>query len=429
MEINAKSTELRTYADRLLCLSLDVAEGMLKSGGEVHRVEDTIERICNAYGAAHVEVFAISTLILASVRLEDGSYSSQIRRVPKSNNDFSCLEDYNRVSREVCMEKPPLEEFDKKIWEVKRRKSYPRWLSVSCGALTSGAFAGLFGGSLRDCLAGFLIGVVLSWLAATQFKRINALAKTIIMSLLAGSLSYVMMLIGLGENLDMIMIGSIMLLIPGLAFGNAMRDLLFGDILAGILKTVQSCLTAIFVAAGFLISILLMEITNVPRGLPALEHPFAVQLLAAVLGTVGFAAMFCVRPKYIPVAVLGGGLTYGAYVLFDGLVATEFLSALLAAIFAALFGELCARILRAPTVLFVTPFTISIVPGGGLYYSMSALLSGNSASLSSSFSSTLLISAGLAAGTMLVTILVGSIKGFLADRATASCRSAENPRV
>jgi uncharacterized membrane protein YjjP (DUF1212 family) len=64
-------TSTRSFADQLLCLALDVGEGVLKNGGEVHRVEDTVERICHAYGASHVEVFAITTLILASVRMED----------------------------------------------------------------------------------------------------------------------------------------------------------------------------------------------------------------------------------------------------------------------------------------------------------------------------------------------------------------------
>ena len=59
------------FADYLLCLALDVGEGMLKNGGEVGRVEDTIERICRAYGAQHVEVFTIVSMITAAVRMPD----------------------------------------------------------------------------------------------------------------------------------------------------------------------------------------------------------------------------------------------------------------------------------------------------------------------------------------------------------------------
>lgn len=415
-----------SFADRLLCLSLDVGEGILKNGGEVHRVEDTVERICHAYSAAHVEVFAITTLILASVRMQDGSFSSQIRRVPSSSNDFSRLEEYNRISREVCRELPSLDLFDEKLRAVKAQKNYSRVLSVAGGALTAGVFAILFGGSLRDCFAGFVIGALLSLLSTSHFKNVNALAKTVITSFVAGVLSYASVLVGLGENLDMIMIGSIMLLIPGLAFGNAMRDLLCGDILAGILKTVQSSLTAILIACGFLLSILLMKPTGIVEGIPPIEHFWWVQLLAALLGSVGFAVLFCVRIKYLPVAALGGGLTYGVYALCNAFGASLFLAAFFAAVFAASFGELCAVWCKAPTVLFVSPFTISIVPGGSLYYTMSALLASNGASLASNFSSTLLISAGLAAGTMFVTVFVSGVKGRTSKRLILPFGSGEN---
>ena len=62
--------------------------------------------------------------------------------------------------------------------------------------------------------------------------------------------------LGLGNNIDMVMIGTIMLLIPGLAFGNAVRDLLFGDTVSGIIQFTQAILTAVMVAFGFIIAIL-----------------------------------------------------------------------------------------------------------------------------------------------------------------------------
>ena len=63
MEIQKRTADTDIYAEYLLCLALDVGEGMLKNGGEISRVEDTIERICKAYGAAHVEVFSIISFI------------------------------------------------------------------------------------------------------------------------------------------------------------------------------------------------------------------------------------------------------------------------------------------------------------------------------------------------------------------------------
>jgi uncharacterized membrane protein YjjP (DUF1212 family) len=94
MELSKQTT--RSFADRLLCLALDVGEGMLKSGAEIHRVEESISMICRSYGAAHVEVFAITSLIVASIRLPNDEYSAQIRRVYNSSNHLLKIEKFNR---------------------------------------------------------------------------------------------------------------------------------------------------------------------------------------------------------------------------------------------------------------------------------------------------------------------------------------------
>ena len=95
-----------SFADNTLRIALDIGEGLLRSGAEVRRVEYAIEKICHAYGAAHVEVFSINSLIIASVRMPDGSYSSQSRRILNVSNHLLCLERYNALSRKICAETP-----------------------------------------------------------------------------------------------------------------------------------------------------------------------------------------------------------------------------------------------------------------------------------------------------------------------------------
>ena len=80
-EHNPHRFEGESDADFLLRTALDVAALTLRSGGEIHRVEETIRRICSAFGADHTEVFAIHSQIIASVRMKDGAYSSQVRRI------------------------------------------------------------------------------------------------------------------------------------------------------------------------------------------------------------------------------------------------------------------------------------------------------------------------------------------------------------
>jgi uncharacterized membrane protein YjjP (DUF1212 family) len=244
--------------ERLLCLALDVGEGMLKSGGEINRVENTIERICRAYGAAHIEVFVIPSVIIAALRGADGSYSSQVRRIVSIENHLLRLEQFNEISRRICRLTPPLDEVDILIRNAKAKRSYPVWVRNLAGAVAAGSFALFFGGYWKDGLSAALIGSLIGLVDLLPVRQVNRLAKTLIQSFMGGILAWLAVLVGFGSDVGMIMIGTIMLLIPGLSFGTALRDLLCGDLLAGSLKTVQACLAALMIAAGYLLSLVVM---------------------------------------------------------------------------------------------------------------------------------------------------------------------------
>lgn len=245
-------------AEYLLCLALDIGEGMLKCGAEIHRVEDTIERVCKAYGAVHVEIFAIPSVMIGAVRLADGEYSSQVRRVKKGGNNLSLLERLNEISRYVCQHTPPLPELDTMIRKAKEKKVYPKWLHFLSYAISSGSFAVFFGGSWRDGIAAAVIGIVFALIDLIQLDRINQFAKTAMQSLVGGLLSCFAVRVGFGDDVGMIMIGTIMILIPGVFFSTAIRDLLCGDFLAGTLKTVQAVLSTMMIAFGYLLAMFLV---------------------------------------------------------------------------------------------------------------------------------------------------------------------------
>lgn len=61
-------------------------------------------------------------------------------------------------------------------------------------------------------------------------------------------------------NADKIIIGDIMLLIPGVAMTNAVRDILVGDTISGVMRLTETILWAASLACGFIVAILLIGI-------------------------------------------------------------------------------------------------------------------------------------------------------------------------
>ncbi len=253
----------RSYADRVLSVALMLGESLLHCGGEINRVENTIERICRAYGAKHVEVFTITSVIIAEVRMEDNSYSSQIRRVLQSEmgTDLNLLEKLNAISRRICTESIEPERAAKLIKKAREKNSYPALLPLLGAFIAAGSFAVFFGGNLFDGLAAAIVGMLITLIDARP-SFMNKMASTAICSFIGGCLAYFISYLGshlgLSGNVDMVMIGAIMLLIPGVSFGYALRDLMFGDTLSGALKIIQAILLAAMIALGYSLAIILI---------------------------------------------------------------------------------------------------------------------------------------------------------------------------
>ena len=98
------------------------------------------------------------------------------------------------------------------------------------------------------------------------------------------------------------------------------------------------------------------------------------QLITAFLGSMGFAILYGLGKRYIPYASAGGFLCWGVYLLLENQGFDVFVSSLIATICVALYGEICARALKAPAVIFFIPSVIPLIPGRTLYYTVSSIV-------------------------------------------------------
>lgn len=130
------------------------------------------------------------------------------------------------------------------------------------------------------------------------------------------------------------------------------------------------------------------------------------QLIAAFLGTLGFAFVFKMKGRHLLFVSVSGFLAYGIYIIAIFIGRTEFYSAFIAVSFVALLSEFFARILKAPTVIFLTVILIPVVPGSGLYYSMRYLLLRDFLNFFQSFKGVCSISAGITCGITVVSVTV-----------------------
>lgn len=230
-------------SDEVFSLSLDIGEAIIKCGGEVHRAEDTIKRINKAYGN-NCSVFAIPTLIIA----QSGS-NIQLRKIEKKDTDLSELARLNELSRRLCYEEN--EEIN-----VTRKKTYSEFTEFICTLSATAAFCLFFGGSAVDAVFAAVTGIIITY---APYKKISLplFSSNLADAFVAGISAHIPSALGISTNPDKIIIGSITLLVPGLTVVNAMRDMMSGDMAAGLFELFNSIISALGIALGIAGAILI----------------------------------------------------------------------------------------------------------------------------------------------------------------------------
>ncbi len=237
---------------KFLDLVMDIGEQMLISGAEVHRVEESIKRMCNSKGAKRVDVFIItSSMIVTVFDNEDKSYT-QTRRIISSTTDFEKLHKLNQLSRKICEGIITYEEIKTEFNSALNRKTYNFFCESLCCAIIAGAFTIFFGGNTVEMVVSFIVGLLVSIGNFLCNKAVtNKIFSKFFGSLLVTMFAFSAVKFGFVDSADNVIIGNIMTLIPGIGLTNALRDLFIGDSIAGLLRTIEAVLLALGIAAGY----------------------------------------------------------------------------------------------------------------------------------------------------------------------------------
>ena len=238
--------------EEVLNCALDIGEQLLKCGAEIYRIEDTITRICTAYGAERVDVFTITNCITATARFEGQQPVSLMRRVRESSNDLSMLETLNDLSRRICANRPDIDQLRAEISAASVPVRSPLWWQYVVFLLVSAAFTVFFGGSWQDAVVSGVTGLLLRWLTLRlENWGINSILTGFTGSLCCGIVTAFALRCGLAQSFDKIAIGNIMVLIPGIPLTNSLRDMLGGDTVSGIMRFFNALLLAVAIAAAY----------------------------------------------------------------------------------------------------------------------------------------------------------------------------------
>lgn len=224
---------------------------MLQSGGETYRVEDTMMRIAAAFGIEKTHSYVTPTGIIFSAEGSEPTKTKLIRILSRST-DLKKVAMVNSISRKITSGETNLEEALTLLKELDALDvTFPFMVQVSAASIASGCFMIMFRGEWNDFIPAMITGG-LGYLGFLYFHRFVPIKffSEFLASFIIGLLALIFIELGIGHQLDKIIIGSVMTLVPGLLVTNAVRDLMAGHLVSGLSKGAEAVLTAFAIGSG-----------------------------------------------------------------------------------------------------------------------------------------------------------------------------------
>lgn len=238
---------------QVLIIAVYAGEIMLKNGAETYRVEDTITRLCHSRGFSYVETFVIPTGIFVSIDAKntEDKMASYIKRVHERSINLHKVAMVNEFSRAFVNQEIAIEEAMNQLKKIDHCSSYHIATRSFSGGIIGGFFALLFQATLLEASLAFVTGLIITWfLTNLSSAKMPVFLANILGGFLLATIASFFASFSTLVDIDKIIIGAIMVMVPGVAITNAIRDSILGDLLSGLARAAEAVIIAVSIAFG-----------------------------------------------------------------------------------------------------------------------------------------------------------------------------------
>ncbi|MDO5718576.1 MAG: threonine/serine exporter family protein [Tissierellia bacterium] len=231
-------------------IAMKTGEQLLVNGAEIYRVEDTVYRILESViNVTEIEVISTYSSIMISFYYD--VHITCIKKIKDRTINLYKIKKVNDFSRRFVRGDISFDEAETILEDIEGIEPYSGKYRVAMAAFGSSMFTLGLKGTALDAIMTF-IAVLISQFVLSRTRHtgrkyfMETLYGAVIVSfvaILADSLNII-------SNLDLVIIGSIMILFPGVAITNAVRDIMNGDMVSGLIGMIQATFVSIALAIG-----------------------------------------------------------------------------------------------------------------------------------------------------------------------------------
>lgn len=356
---------------------------LMESGAEIYRTEETMNRMANAFHLKDFEAYVMNRGIMASYLTKEGYSESKVVVTNATSIHLKKIEEVNTLSRYITSHSRfDMRDLEQRFRAIDQHRDYSQLTNLLAYFFGAAGFTLALGSSWMDSLIAAVSGLFLGlgMQLVQRFVTTDYLI-TIIGSGLITLFVNLFAMFGMGDSKNLILLGTLMLLVPGVAFVNAIREFSQTHISVGTSLFISALLISSSISVGVSGMTALLPFAQQLSGhLPAMEMTglsTILKTLAAGVGTVAFAVFYNVSKRYFFELGLIGALSWLIYLVLIQVTAWEGVAVFLSALFVAFASQILAVYKRCPATIFLASSMIPLIPGLSVYRTVYFLLVGN----------------------------------------------------
>ena len=242
---------------KILSLSCLTGKLLLKNGAEIYRVEKAVCQVAKYYGLTP-QCFATLTCIIITLKNSEGEVVSLVERVNTRNTNLDKVYQVHTLIKNL--DQYNYDQLEKRLIEIEKEKPYSFFINILGNCLGAGFFTFLFSGNFHEFIAAFLGGILIAIVSKiTETLKLGVFFTNLLCGAISSGTACIFLKYRFITDVSIPIISTLMILVPGVAFINSMRDMFAGDLVTGFSRLGEIIMigTAIAVGSGIALKLLL----------------------------------------------------------------------------------------------------------------------------------------------------------------------------
>ena len=298
-----RETEIETKNE--MDAVLQAGRVLMESGAEIYRIEDTMGHMAKSLGIRDFSTYVVNRGVMISGLNRSGLKESRVLATSAPSIHLGKLEEVNRLSRELA-EQPnqPVSSIFQKLKTIEQKTFYRPLEDIIACVIGAGSFSLALGSSWIDGTAAAISGLFVG-IGMQLFSRFihTSFLQIILSSAIAALSANVLYYLGIGQHRSVIILGTLMILIPGAYFVNAIREFTQNNYYSGLALMLSGVSTCLSISVGVLAMISLLPFAEQLSGMfstPSTSwQEVLIQTFMAGLGTAAFSVLYRVPQEIL----------------------------------------------------------------------------------------------------------------------------------